>query len=59
MNLFLYWINEDGGIVTQNMKTWIESTVGTAIHKMIIRVEILNFLIKTIWQRKYLFFSEN
>ena len=24
MNLFLYWINEDGGIVTQNMKTLTE-----------------------------------
>lgn len=42
MNLFLYWINEDGGIVTQTMKI-LSRTVGNLIHKInYIKVQIVN-----------------
>lgn len=59
MNLFLYWINENGGRVTQNMRSLTEWTVGTVIHKIIIGVQIINFLITMVQQKKCIFSSEN
>lgn len=48
MNLFLYWINEDGGIVTQNMKTLAGWTVGIVIHGVVISMQIMDLLMKVI-----------
>lgn len=59
MNLFLYWINENGGRVTQNMRSLTEWTVGTVIHKIIIGMQIINFLITMVQQKKRIFSFEN
>lgn len=45
MNLFLYWINEDGGIVTHNMKTM---RVGSWDHKAGIHI-LCTSLLEAIW----------